>query len=140
LLKRFWVPLVVVVAVALGALAVINLRGVFGSDEIFQWSGHGSEPIESINIKHVTYEVFGSGDSVGGVSYLNTESAAEDADFTSLPWSHTMTTNNPAVIANLVAQGSGDHIGCRITVNGEVKDEQFSDGHHAQTFCLVKNA
>lgn len=133
-------PLVVVVAVALGGLAVINLRGVFGSDEIFQWSGKGSEPIDSINIKHVTYEIYGASDTGGGVSYLNADAQPEQADFTSLPWTYTMTTTNPAVIANLVAQGDGDGIGCRIIVNGEIKDEQFSDGHNAQTFCLVKNA
>ncbi len=33
--KRAWIPLVVVVAVAAGATAVDRLRGVFGSDEIF---------------------------------------------------------------------------------------------------------
>ena len=29
---------------------------------------------------------------------------------------------------------------CRITVNGVVRDEQSSVGHHAQTSCLVKAA
>jgi len=33
-LKRAWVPLVVVVAVVLGGVAVDRLRGVFGSDAI----------------------------------------------------------------------------------------------------------
>jgi hypothetical protein len=51
-----------------------------------------------------------------------------------------MTTTSPAVIANLVAQGDGDAIGCRITVNGDIKDEQHATGHHAQVFCLVKAA
>lgn len=140
ILKRAWVPLVVVVAALGGTLAVVNLRGAFGSDAIFSWSGSGSEVIESINVKHVTYEVFGTSDAAGGISYLNKDSQPEQADFTSLPWTHTMTTTNPAVIANLVAQGSGDRIGCRIIVNGAVKDEQVTTGHHAQAFCLVKAA
>lgn len=140
MLKRVWVPLVVVVAVSLGGLGVVRLRGVFGSDEIFKWNGSGSEVIESINTKRVTYEVFGSSDTAGGVSYLNKDAQPEKADFIGLPWSYTMTTTNPAVIANVVAQGDDDRIGCRITVNGDVKDEQFSNGHHAQTFCLVKAA
>lgn len=127
-------------AVVLGGLAVSNLRGVFGSDEIFRWSGDGSEPIESLHIKRVTYELFGPSDTRGGVSYLNKDTQPEHADFTGLPWSYTMTTTTPAVIANVVAQGNSDGIGCRIIVNGDVKDEQFSDGHHAQTFCLVKAA
>jgi hypothetical protein len=44
------------------------------------------------------------------------------------------------VIASVVAQGDSDDIGCRITVNDEVKDQRFSAGHHAQTSCLVKAA
>ena len=130
--------MVVVVAAALGSIAVINLRSVFGSDEIFFWTGRGSEVIESINVKRVTYELFGSGAATGKVSYLNADTQPEQANFTSLPWSYSITTTDPAVIANVVAQGDGDSIGCRIVVNGDVLDEQFSDGHHAQVFCLVK--
>lgn len=133
-------PLVVATAVVGGALAVVNLRGAFGSDEIFSWSGSGSEVIESINIKRVIYEVFGPSDTAGGVSYLNADTKPEEANFASLPWAYTMTTTNPAVVANLVAQGNGDSIGCRIIVNGDVKEEQLANGHHAQAFCLVKAA
>jgi hypothetical protein len=140
ILKRAWVPLIAVAVITLGGLAVDRLRDVFGSDEIFKWSGHGSEVIESIHTKHVTYEVFGASDTAGAVSYLNADSQPEQSDFTSLPWVHTMTTTNPAVIANVVAQGNSDGIGCRITVNGDVKDEQFANGHHAQVFCVVKAA
>ena len=40
----------------------------------------------------------------------------------------------------IVAQGDGDSISCRITVDDEVKDENSTDGVNAQTFCLVKSA
>jgi hypothetical protein len=139
-LKRAWVPLVVVVAVVLGGLAVDRLRRVFGSDEIFSSTGSSAEAIVPFNPKHVTYEVFGPSDTAGSVSYLNKSAEPEHANFTSLPWTYTITTTIPAVIANIVAQGNSDSIGCRITVNGAVKDEQTSHGHHAQTFCLVKAA
>lgn len=140
MLKRFWVPVVVALAVVGGALAVINLRGAFGSDAIFKWSGKGSEVIESINVKRVTYEVFGPGDTAGGVSYLDATTQPEHVRFIALPWSYTMTTTDPAVIANVVAQGDGDSIGCRIIVNGKILDEQSASGHHAQVSCLVKAA
>jgi hypothetical protein len=140
ILKRAWVPVVVAAAVVGGGLAVVNLRHAFGSNEIFSWSGAGSEAIEPINIKHVTYEVFGPGDTPGKVSYLNHDTQPEQVDFAGLPWAHTKTTTNPAVVANVVAQGDSDSIGCRITVNGDVKDEQIARGHHAQAFCLVKAA
>ncbi|OIN81582.1 MmpS family transport accessory protein [Mycobacterium malmoense] len=140
LLKRAWIPLVVVVAVAVGGMAVDRLRGVFGSDEVFSSRGSNAEAIVSFNPKRVTYEVFGPSDTAGSVSYLNKNAQPEEANFTSLPWTYTLTTTIPAVIANVVAQGNSDDIGCRIVVNGEVRDEQLSSGHHAQTFCLVKAA
>ena len=139
-LKRAWIPLVVVVAVAVGATAVDRLRGVFGSDKIFSSTGSSAETIVPFNPKRVTYEVFGPSDTAGSVSYLNKNAEPEEANFTSLPWTYTLTTTIPAVIANVVAQGNSDSIGCRIIVNGDVKDEQSSSGHHAQTFCLVKAA
>jgi len=139
-LNRAWVPLVVVVAVALGAVAVDRLRGVFGSDAIFTATGSSAEPLEPSHVKQVTYEVYGPRDTVGSVSYLDHNTLPAQANFTGLPWTLTITTTVPAVMANLVAQGNGDNIGCRITVNGAVKDEQTSSGHHAQTSCLVKAA
>jgi hypothetical protein len=139
-LKRAWIPLVVVVAVALGGVTVSRLRGVFGSEAIFTATGSSAEPLEPSHLKRVTYEVYGPGDTAGSVSYLDKKAQPEQADFTSLPWTLTVTTTVPAVIASVVAQGNSDNIGCRITVNGEVKDERSSAGHRAQTSCLVKAA
>ncbi|MEZ0352987.1 MmpS family transport accessory protein [Mycobacterium sp. pR1184] len=139
-LQRAWVPIVVVVAIVLGGIAVMRLRGVFGSDAIFTATGSSAEPLEPTHIKRVTYEVYGPSDTAGSVSYLNKNAQSEQAMFTRLPWTYTIDTTVPAVIANVVAQGDSDNIGCRITVNGEVKDEKSSAGHHAQTSCLVKAA
>lgn len=139
-LKRAWVPLVVVVAVALGGVTVNRLRGVFGSDAIFTATGSSAEPLEPSHLKHVKYDVYGRSDTTGSVSYLDKNAQPEQANFTGLPWTFTITTTVPGVIANVVAQGNSDNIGCRITVNGVVKDEQSSAGHHAQTSCLVKAA
>lgn len=137
-LKRAWVPLVVVAAVALGGVAVERLRGVFGSDAIFTATGSSAEPLEPSHIKRVTYEIYGPSGTTGSVSYLDKNAQPEQTDFTTLPWTFTVTTTVPAVIASVVAQGDSDDIGCRITVNGEVKDQRTSAGRHAQTSCLVK--
>lgn len=128
------------VAVALGGIGVDRLRGAFGSDAIFSAAGSGAEPLVPTHLKRVTYEVFGPSDTQGSVNYLNSVAQPEEADFTSLPWSYTIATTTPAVMANVVAQGNSESIGCRITVNGEVKDEQASTGYSAQIFCLVKAA
>ncbi|MEM6109058.1 MmpS family transport accessory protein [Mycobacterium sp. 050272] len=139
-LKRAWVPIVVVVAIVLGSIAVIRLRGVFGSDAIFTETGSSAEPLEPTHVKRVTYEVYGPSDTAGSVSYLNKNAQSEQATFAGLPWIYTIDTTVPAVIANVVAQGDSDNIGCRIIVNGEVKDQKSSAGRHAQTSCLVKAA
>ena len=139
-LKKTLIPLVVAVAVALGGMAVEKLRGAIGSEAIFTATGIDAQPLEPTHVKQVTYEVYGPGDTTGSVSYLDKNAKPEQASFTSLPWTYTITTTVPAVIANLVVQGDSDSIGCRITVNGEVKDEHSSAGSHAQTSCLVKAA
>src|SRR5271168_4115187 len=108
ILKRAWVPLVVVAAIALGGVAVSRLRGVFGSDEIFTAMGSSAEPLKPSHLKRVTYEVYGPSESAGSVSYLDTNAQSEQANFTSLPWTYTITTTVPAVIANVVAQGDSE--------------------------------
>lgn len=139
-LKKAWVPLVVVVAVALGGEAVLRLRGQFGREEIFSATGASAEPLQASHVKHVTYEVYGPADTTGSLSYLDKNAQPQQANFAGLPWTFTITTTVPAVIANVVAQGNRDNIGCRITVDGELKKESFTNGHHAQTSCLVKAA
>lgn len=139
-IKKAWIPLTVAAAVVLGGVAVEKLRGAFGSEPIFSATGSSARPLEPTHVKRVTYEVYGPGEATGSVSYLDKNAQPERANFTSLPWIYEITTTVPAVIANLVAQGDGDRIGCRITVNGEVKDEQSAAGRHAQTSCLVKAA
>jgi Mycobacterium membrane protein len=140
ILKRAWVAVVVATVVALGSVAVVRLRGNFGSDAIFSTTASQSEPLPQVNLKRVTYEVLGPGGTAGRVSYMNKNSQPEHANFSSLPWTYTITTTMSSVIANVVAQGNSDNIGCRITVNGDLKDEHHSSEHHAQTFCLVKAA
>ena len=55
------------------------------------------------------------------------------------PWTYDTTTTQPAVAVNVSAQGNGDSIGCRITVDDKIQDERTSDGANAQTFCLMKS-
>jgi len=131
---------VVAAAVALGGTAVEKLRGAFGSEAIFTATGSSAQPLEPTHLKQVTYEVYGPADTSGSVSYLDKEAKPEQVSFSGLPWTYTITTTVPAVVANLVVQGDSDTIGCRITVDGQVKDEQSSAGSHAQTSCLVKAA
>lgn len=140
-LTRAWVPLVLAVVLALGGFTVYRMHGIFGSQTANDRSGGGgADEIVPFNPKRVLYEVFGPEGAVGSISYLDEDAQPQRADFTTLPWSYMVTTTLPSMFADVVAQGSSDTIGCRITVNGEVRDTQSSTGGEAQVFCLVKAA
>lgn len=140
MLVKAWVPITVSIAVAIGGVAVVHLRDAFGSEPIFSATGRGTQPLDPTFVKHVTYDVYGTAGTAGSVSYLDMGATAHQVDFTSLPWTLTITTTTPAVLASVVAQGDGSNIGCRITVNGVVKAEQSATGHDAQISCLAKAA
>lgn len=139
-LRRFWVPLLVVAVVLLGIFMVDRLRGVFGKTELTRpGAGLVNDP-EPFNPKEVKYEIFGQPGATATINYLDLDAQPQKAENVALPWSLTLTTTAPAASANIVAQGDGDSISCRITVDGVVKDEKTTDGLNAQTFCLVKSA
>ncbi|WP_078280917.1 MmpS family transport accessory protein [Mycobacteroides franklinii] len=139
-LKRAWVPVVITSAIGLGAISVNHLRGTFGSEPIFAATGGSVEPLVSSTIKRVRYEIYGPSGTTGAVNYLDENAVPRQEQFVSLPWTYTIETTVPAVIASVVAQGDSAFLGCRITVNGQLEDEQSTGGHHAQTSCLVKAA
>ena len=85
------------------------------------------------------YEIFGSADRAN-VNYLNLSAEPKRVDNAPLPWTLVLSTTAPAVFPNISAQSDGDHLGCRITIDDEVKDENMTNGVHALTFCLVKSA
>ena len=132
--------LVAVVVVAGAGFCVYRLHGVFGSHRTGSAASGISNDIIPFNPKQVILEVFGAPGTVATINYLDVNAAPQRVDGATLPWSFTMTTTEPAVFANLVAQGNSDSIGCRITVNGEVKAERIVNEVNAYTFCLDKSS
>ena len=59
------------------------------------------------------------------INYLDADAQPQRLDGVTLPWSFELVTTLTAVLANVMAQGDSDTIGCRITVNGEVRDRAF---------------
>lgn len=138
-LRRAWMPLVVALVLVVAAFAVDRLHGIFGKSELTRpGSGLASDP-EPFNPKKVTYEIFGPPGTVATVNYLDLDAEPQIARDVTLPWTLELSTTAPAAAANIVAQGDSDTIGCRITVDGVVKDEKTSTGVNAQTFCIVKS-
>ena len=139
LVKRAWVPLVMVVVVAIASFTVTRLHGVFGS-KMYRPDNGNADAIIQFNPKHVLLEIFGAPGTVANINYLDEQAQPQRVNGVTLPWSFEIVTTLTAVLANVIAQGDGDSIGCRITVNGVVRDQQSENRYHAQTSCLVKSA
>ena len=140
LLKRYWVVLVVVVALVAAVAVVGRLRTFFDSDRPLAPQARHLDAIVPFNTKRVTYEIVGPESTTGHVSYLDVTGETREAAFTTLPWSVTVSTTDPGILANVVAEGDSDSLGCRILVNDKVVAERQADGRHAQAFCLDKAA
>ena len=139
-LTRFWLVLVIAGVVAVSGLAVYRLHGVFGVHGNAFGGGAVADNIVPFNPKVLKLEVWGSPGNIATINYLDVNSKPQQALEVPLPWSLTLTTTLPAVPANLVAQGRGNSLGCRITVDGVVKTERVVNEVRAFTFCLDKSA
>lgn len=138
-LKRGWIPLLLVVVLAISALVVSRLHKIFGSEDLNANAGKGIEIVQ-FNPKVVVYEIFGAPGTTANINYWDENANTHQVNDAPLPWSTTISTTLPSVSANIMAQSDGSTISCKITVDGVVRDNQNSDGHNAQTFCLVKSA
>lgn len=137
-LKRVWLPLLIVAAIAVGVVSVAHLRSVFGSDGAIV-TPVGADTAQKFNPKVVVYEVFGTG-NVATINYTDLKGLPQRAEDVPLPWTLRLETTVPSVQPNLIVQGDGRSITCRVTVDDEVKDERTAQGVNAATYCLVKAA
>lgn len=137
-LKSMWIPLLLVVVLAVSGLVVLRLHKMFASQDLNANAGAGIEIVQ-FNPKVMVYDVYGSPGTTAQISYFDTDANVHSIT-APLPWSVTLSTTLPTVSASLMAQTDGDQIGCRVTVNGTVREEQSADGVNAQTYCLVKSA
>jgi hypothetical protein len=131
--------LVAVAVVAVAGFAVYRLHGVFGSHNRTSTAGALSNEIVPFNPKHVVLEVFGAPGTVASINYLDVKAQPQRVDDAALPWSYDTTTTDPAVFVNVVAQGNSDSIGCRIIIDGVVKDERSVNTMNAYVYCLDKS-
>lgn len=140
LVRKRWTVIVAVIVVALASFGVYRLHGIFGSNDVVSWPRADSIENTNYNPKRVLFEVFGSPGSVATINYLDEHAQPQRVDNTTLPWSHTLTTTDPTLFADLRAQGDADSITCRITVNGIVEDERSTNNVNGYIACLDKSA
>jgi Mycobacterium membrane protein len=136
--RNAWLPLLIVTVMVVGGLAVTRVKSFFGAHDTGVMTTPRLDDSKPFKPKVVKYEIFGAANRAN-VNYLDLSAEPQRVDGAPLPWSLVLSTTAPSVFPNIVAQSDGDYIGCRITVDDEVKDEKVANGVHALTFCLVKS-
>jgi hypothetical protein len=147
LLRRWWwILLILAVVGSVSFLAVFRLHKVFASQDLNANAGAGIKIVQ-FNPKEVVYEIDGPPGSFADINYWDENANTHQLNHQPLPWTQKIVTTLPSVSANIMAQSDADHIACRITVDGQTRENtdsdrftNHSDGHNAQTFCLVKSA
>lgn len=139
LIRRGWLFLVTALVVSAAAAGVYRLHGVFGSHNDTSTAPPIGNDVD-YDPKRITLEVFGDPGTVATINYLDINVEPQQVTNAPLPWTLNMVTTQPGAFTNLVAQGNSSSLGCRITVDGEIKDERVVNTVNAYTFCLVKSA
>jgi hypothetical protein len=138
--SKLWLPAVILVVIAIVSYGVNAVRHM--SQAITNPPAKSAIPatVVQINPKNVTYEVFGALGGGGKVTYADLDSQPIEVTLASLPWSHSETTMASSATLSLVAQVEGDSVGCRIVVNGQVRDEHSITHEGAAVACTVTAA
>ena len=137
-LRRLWIPLVILVVIAAGGFTVSRLHGIFGSEKRPSYADTKIDDAKPFDPKHLTYEVFGPPGTVADISYFDVNGEPQFVEGASLPWSLKFAITQAASVGNIVAQGDSDSIGCRIVVDGEVKAERISNEVNAFHLLLAE--
>jgi Mycobacterium membrane protein len=137
-LTKAWLPLVIVVALAVGALSMWKVHQSSAPGPILAVSP--PQAPEEFTPKRLTYELFGDVGSGGMLDYIDIDGHPHKIDLTELPWSHTETTTLTVVSGSISAQVHGGEVGCRMLVNDVVRDEQTATRQDADVTCRVKSA
>jgi hypothetical protein len=138
-LRNAWLPLLIVAVVVVGGFTVARVKSFFGAENGAPLTSARVDDSKPFKPKVVKYEIFGSAHRAN-VNYLDLSAEPQRVDGAVLPWTLVLSTTAPSVFPNISAQSDGDYLGCRITIDNEVKAEKTINGVHALTFCLVKSA
>jgi hypothetical protein len=140
LLRRAWIPLLLIVIVAIGAYAVVRIRDSVNRHQTVNAADANSALTKPFNPKHIVYEITGSAGNAD-VDYLDENGQPHRVDAAALPYSFEIVTTLPSMSANVVAQAHGGVGGlhCRVVVDGQVRDERDTHAYNPFIYCLVKS-
>ena len=131
-------PLVAVIAVGVGLLGMYKVHQFSEPEPVI--TVNGPQAPEQFYPKKLTYEVFGSLGTGGKLVYVDIEGHPHPVDITTLPWSHTETTTLTVASGSISVHVHGGQVGCRMLVDGVVRDEQSGNHENADVECRVKSA
>lgn len=117
-----------------------RLHTIFGSDKRHTYADTKINDTKPFNPKKLIYEVYGAPGTVASVSYFDVNAEPQFVKNVSLPWTLQFDIAKTTAVGSIMAQGDTNTIGCRITVDGEVKAEKTSNQVNAFTSCLLKAA
>jgi hypothetical protein len=131
-------PLVAVIAVGVGLVCMYKVHQFSEPEPVI--TVNSPQAPEQFNVKRLTYEVFGSLGTGGKLVYVDIEGHPHQVDLTALPWSHTESTTLTVASGSISVHVHGGQVGCRMLVDGVVRDQQSSNHQDADVECRVKSA
>ncbi|UQX13321.1 MmpS family transport accessory protein [Candidatus Mycobacterium methanotrophicum] len=131
-------PLVTVVVVGVGLVCMSKVHQLSAPPPVI--TVNGPQAPEEFNPKHLTYDVFGAAGAGGKLVYIDIDGHPHQVDVTTLPWSHTETTTLTVVSGSVSVHVHGGQVGCRILVDGVVRDAHSTSHQDADVECRVKSA
>lgn len=136
-----------VVGSALALLVVISVGSNGGTDESRTVDAPAPAPAaaipplvaeaKTVEGKAIQYEIISDSGSLNSVTWFDENSAIQQEQNTSAPWSLSIDNPSTFVIAGVGAQTTGTSVTCRVIVDGEVEDEQTATGQYAVVNCTA---
>lgn len=132
-MRSAWVYLVVAATLGATGVFIAHLRLSEIPDPAV---GHSPLPPQTgrLNDRTVEYRLDGPAGTPVFASYLDLDGTVREVSAT-LPWQTTLHTQRLTVPAGVMAQSQDDALSCRVTVDGQVRDEQSS--HSSAVTCKV---
>lgn len=124
-MRGAWVYLVSIATLCIAGAYIAHLRLSEIPDPAI---GHSSKPpaIGKPREKVIEYQLDGPAGASVSASYLDVDGTVREVSG-QLPWQTTLRTGQLTIPTGVVAQSTKGQVSCRITINGQIRDEQASD-------------
>jgi hypothetical protein len=137
--RRLWIPLVILVVLGAGGWTVLRLHRVFGAEKPPLYADTRVVDAKPFNPKRMKYEVLGPPGTVASISYFDADADPRRVEGAHLPWSVEFASTEATAVGSVAAQGNGDSLECRISIDGVVKARNFKEEASAFTSCKLKD-